>query len=87
MSIEILTKQDLQEFKEGLIQEIKQILLQESLPQKKWLRSKEVRKILSISTGTLQNLRIHNLLPYSKVGGIFYYNEEEIKKLIANKEN
>ena len=52
------------------------------MPAKKWLKSSEVRKLLGISTGTLQNLRINGLLSYSKVGGIMFYDYEEIQKLL-----
>ena len=45
---------------------------------KKWLKSPEVKELLGISSGTLQNLRINGTLPYTKVGGVLYYDYEEI---------
>jgi hypothetical protein len=38
-----------------------------------WLKSSEVRKLLKISSGTLQNLRINGTLNFYKIGGILYY--------------
>ncbi len=42
MSVAIITKEDLQEFKTDLLIEIKKIILsQEATPSKKWLKSKQ----------------------------------------------
>lgn len=84
MQIEILTKQDLLNFKNEIIQEIKKITKSnDSTLNKEWLRSIEVRKLLKISAGTLQNLRIKGILPYEKIGGIFYYAYEDINRLLG----
>ena len=40
--------------------------------------------LLQISPGTLQNLRIKGTLPYTKVGGIIFYDSEEIQKVMDN---
>jgi hypothetical protein len=40
---------------------------------KEGLKSSDVRKMLGISHGTLQNLRIKGVLPYQKLGGIMFY--------------
>jgi len=39
-------------------------------------------ELLQVSPGTLQNLRINGTLPYTKVGGIIYYDTEEIQKVM-----
>lgn len=81
MATTVLTTEDLQEFKTELLQEFKQLLkAQTSIQPKKWLRSPEVRKLLGISPGTLQNLRINGTLPYSKMGGVIYYEYADILK-------
>lgn len=38
--------------------------------------------LLQVSPGTLQNLRINGTLPYTKVGGIIYYDAEEIQNVM-----
>lgn len=82
MSVHILTMEDLQNFKIELFAELKK-LLQHSVPdQKKWLKTDEVKKLLKISSGTLQTLRINGTLQYTKVGGILYYDFEYIQKLL-----
>lgn len=83
MLIEILTKEELLKFKSELIQEIKQVIKSDDTQPKQWLRSSEVRALLKISSGTLQNLRIKGILPYDKVGGIFYYAYADIVQLLG----
>ena len=82
MNVELITRQDLREFKNDLLNEIKQIIKPGQGQSKQWLKSVEVRKLLNISPGTLQNLRINGTLRYSKIGGMMYYNLEDIDKLL-----
>jgi hypothetical protein len=82
-AIEILTREDLRAFKTELLQEIKTLLQPQGQAQnKKWLKSQEVRKMLNISPGTLQNLRINGTLRYTKIGSLIYYKQEDINKLL-----
>ena len=82
MAIEILTKEDLNQFHKSLLEDIKEILKGKNQQAKKWLKSTEVRKLLNISPGTLQNLRINGTLKYTKIGGIIYYDNSAIDKLL-----
>jgi hypothetical protein len=80
MATEIITVEDLQTFKSELINDIKVLLKEQTgQPVKKWLKSYEVRKLLNISPGTLQNLRINGTLPYTKIGGVMYYDYADIQ--------
>nr|WP_276349282.1 helix-turn-helix domain-containing protein [Daejeonella sp. JGW-45] len=85
MQIEIISKEDLQQFKNELIEEIRSIIKTEQSETKQWLRSKDVRKMLKISPGTLQTLRINGTLPFTKVGSIMFYKHEDIVRLLDNK--
>ena len=83
-----MTKEDLQIFRVQLLDDIKGII--ESLNKKdelpEWLKSKEVRKILTASPGTLQNLRVCGKLHPVKIEGSWYYSKDEIRALfIPNK--
>lgn len=80
MYLEILSKKDLEDFRDQIIDEI--IRASNNQAPKKWLRSKDVRNILSISPGTLQNMRIHGYIPYSKIGGTLFYDNDEINKIL-----
>ena len=70
MNLEIITKEDLAAFKNDLLAEIKQLIQPGQGQSKKWLKSNEVRKLLNISPGTLQNLRINGTLNYTRIGSI-----------------
>ncbi len=85
MAVNIITKEDLQEFKTELLEEIKTLLQYRTTEQKLWLRSSEVKQLLKISSGTLQNLRVNGNLRYSKVGGTLYYNYQDIEKMLNQK--
>jgi uncharacterized membrane-anchored protein YjiN (DUF445 family) len=85
MAATIITTEDLLEFKIDLLDEIKKIIQSQTSTQtKKWLKSTEVRKLLNISAGTLQNLRINGTLSYTKIGGTIYYENQDIDKLLEN---
>ncbi len=84
MSVNILTTDDLLNFKAELFSELKTILKTEAAPIKKWLKSDEVKKILKVSPGTLQTLRINGTLQYTKLGGIIYYDYEHIQKTMKD---
>jgi len=85
MPISIITTDDLREFKLELLDDIKKLLtIQSQGKLKKYLKSSELMDLLQISPGTLQNLRIKGTLPYTKVGGIIYYDSEEIQKVMDN---
>jgi hypothetical protein len=73
MSVEVITKEDLQAFRVQLISDIKKLLLPKHTTTKDWLRSSEVRKLLNISSGTLQSLRVNGQLKPSKIGGMHFY--------------
>ena len=86
MPTAIITTDDLREFKMELLDDIKKLLKATSSPgTKKYLKSAEMMKMLKVSPGTLQTLRINGTLPYTKIGGIIFYDADEIYKVI--KEN
>ena len=85
MPATIVTTDDLMEFKMELLEEIKELLNgQTSHRSKKWLKSTDVMEQLKISPGTLQNLRINGTLPYTKIGGLIYYDSAELEELMEN---
>lgn len=82
MQVELITREDLRAFREELLTEIRQLVHNGQPQQRQWLKSSEVRKLLNISPGTLQNLRIKGTLRYTKIGGMMYYRLEDIQKLL-----
>ena len=80
-NIDILTKHDLINFKNELLQEIKKHS-SDNIQNKKWLRSSQVKELLNISSGTLKNLREKGELPYSKLGGTLFYDHDDIMEIL-----
>ncbi|WP_204743356.1 helix-turn-helix domain-containing protein [Pseudocnuella soli] len=80
---QIVTLADLDQFRNDLLKEIRYLLNQKSegVP-KKWLKSHEVRRVLQISPGTLQHLRDSGQIPFTKLGGIIYYEFEVINTMM-----
>jgi hypothetical protein len=87
MEVDIITNKDLQFFKQEILKEIKELIggQAECGIEQEWLKSADVRKMLKVSPGTLQNLRINGTLPYRKIGGSMYYRLEDINKMMGNK--
>ena len=84
---DLTTKADLINLKQDLIKEFS-ALLKHKPQDKEWLKSYDVRKMLGISAGTLQTLRINGSLPFTKLNGTLYYAYDEvIEALNKNKQN
>jgi len=83
MAVNILTQEDLQQFKSELFAELQKVL-SSHLPnhQAKFLKSYQIRDMLSISRGTLQTMRTNGTLVPTQVGGLMFYNYEDIVKLM-----
>lgn len=83
MPTEIITSDDLMEFKLELLDDIRELLSRQIPgPKKRFIKSSEVMELLRISPGTLQNFRINGTLPYTKIGGIIYYDVVEIHHIL-----
>jgi len=82
ITIELITKEDLENFKAELLKDIKAMIKPVDSVNKKWLKSSEVRKLLNISPGTLQNLRINGTIPFTRIGSIIFYKMEDISSIL-----
>src|SRR3954464_13246951 len=79
---QLITIDDLQQFKEQLFKELESLLKPHASLSKKWLKSHEVKRLLKISAGTLQNLKSSGVLPYTKIGGVHFYDIDDIMKIL-----
>ena len=84
MAIEVITREDLNEFRTLLLSDLNAMFNSKPQQQKQWLKSIEVKKLLNISSGTLQNLRINGTITYTKIGGILYYSNADLEKLLES---
>jgi len=85
MSLEVITKDDLEVFRQSLLKDIRDLLNNNKPENKEWLRCADVRKLLKVSTGTIQNLRVTGKLQSRKVGGIHFYKLTDIENMLSGK--
>lgn len=82
---QLLTVHDLIEFKEQLILDIKKLLKENSgQPAHKWLKTFEVKKLLRVSESKLQYLRDKGVIPFKKLGGVTYYDYDELLEIMKS---
>lgn len=88
---EILTKEDLRQFGLLLLDSMRTIIQDNNeknqSSQSEWIKSKAVRKLLDISAGSVQNLRMTQKVRFKKVLGSYYYNKEDLLKLFKDESN
>lgn len=84
MPVTVITLEDFQNLKQQFLDEIRLALKENVATPRKLLKSKEVLNLLKVSAGTLQTLRINGTLPFVKIGGVIYYDPEDINKMIEN---
>jgi hypothetical protein len=83
---DLLTKKDLEDFKKELFDLLSSLNEKPTSDQQKWLKTVDVKKMLNVSSGTLNNLRLNGVLPYNKVGGLYYYRQEDVEKMLNGPE-
>jgi hypothetical protein len=90
MATNIITSEDLEQFKWEFLDLIKEHIDQRLgkvapvTEERQWLKSNQVQRMLGISPGTLQTLRINGTIPYTKVGGIIFYDKKDIQKIMED---
>lgn len=82
-----MTVEDLENFRQKLLVDLQNFITSKHTTSnsKKWLKSKEVRALLGISSGTLQTLRKNKTLPFTKIGGVMFYDAEDINRMIQKR--
>lgn len=83
---DLLTKKDLEDFKKELFDLLSSLNEKPTSDQQKWLKTADVKKMLGVASGTLNNLRLNGVLPYNKVGGLYYYKHEDVEKMLNGPE-
>ncbi|WP_297334590.1 DNA-binding protein [Flavobacterium sp.] len=81
---EQVTKDDLRQFSLMIIDEIRKLKPEiKKDDDVEWLKSRAAKKLLSMSAGSLQNLRIAGQVRFKKVLGSYYYNKADLMKLFT----
>lgn len=83
MAAQIVTTEDFEEFKKELLGEINQLFDLKLGNIRRWLKSDEVQRMLKLSPGTLQTLRLNGTIPYTKVGGTIFYDLDDINRILT----
>ena len=82
---QLITVDDLLQFKKQLLEELLTALKSQiNVVPKKWMKSHEVRRLLKISPGTLQTLKSSGIIPYTKMGGVHFYEYNDIEKILQS---
>jgi len=82
MTVELITKEDLEEFRQLMLKDLKLLLTKRTEEPQKYLKSYQVKNMLKISGGTLHTLRANGTLKFTRIGHIIYYNYEDIMQLM-----
>ena len=86
MATQIITLDDLDDFRLKLLEDVKVVLSNRPEPDKnKWLKSVEVMNMLNITKNTLHKYRENGVLYAKKVGGIYLYGYHDIQELLKKK--
>ncbi len=65
MGTPIITQADLDQFKDDVINELRSLMAIEKTVKTKWIKNREVKKMLQMSHSTLQTLRANGTLSYT----------------------
>lgn len=86
--IEIVTKAELSELRTEILEKLEQIARHTcatSPEVKPYLRSAEVKRLLGISHGKLQQMRDRGQIKFTRVDGTLFYRASDIDALLKNK--
>lgn len=83
MHIEVITKDDLHQLKQEIISSLTS-LVQGNNNHTQWLKSAQVREMLTISAGTLQSYREKGILPYTRIGETIFYDRNDIEQILKD---
>ena len=83
---EIVTLEEFRSFASKVFEDLEEIKAGKSGETKnRWLKSGDVKSLLGVSHGKLQDLRDRGIIPFTKLGGLILYDRKEIEKLLINK--
>ena len=86
---DMVTKEDLRQFGLELLCNIGTLMtqtreVQNEKVEQEWIKSKQVRLLMNMSPGSIQNLRVTQKVRYKKILGSYYYNKVDLLKLFTD---
>ena len=86
---DMVTKEDLWQFGLELLCNIGTLMtqtreVQNEIVEQEWIKSKQVRLLMNMSPGSIQNLRVTQKVRYKKILGSYYYNKVNLLKLFTD---
>ena len=82
-----MTHEDYQALDEKLSRILSLVSSTEKVEPNPVMKSAEVKRILHCTDATLKNYRDQGKLPYSKIGGTYYYEKEKVEALLKPASN
>ncbi len=79
---EIVTLEKFNDFENRIFKELQELKDSSYSSENRWLKSNDVKELLDISHGKLQDLRDRGLIPFTKLGGVIFYDRIEIEKTL-----
>jgi hypothetical protein len=86
---DVVTKEDLRQFGLELLGNIENLITQTNeghsdVTEQEWIKSRQVRKLMNMSPGSVQNLRVTEKVRFKKIVGSYYYNKADLLKLFTD---
>jgi hypothetical protein len=86
---DMVTKEDLRQFGLELLGNINTLItqmkeVQGEIVDHEWIKSKQVRLLMNMSPGSVQNLRVTQKVRFKKILGSYYYNKVDLLKLFTD---
>ena len=75
-----LHPEDVKLIRDSIISELKNLM--DKNTSIKWMKSKEICELLGISNSKLTNMRNNRNISFSQIGKVYYYNVDDINKLL-----
>jgi hypothetical protein len=82
MNIDFVTKDDLQVLDNKLSKILEVLEEKKSAGHTDWMKSAEVKKLLGCSDSSLNNYRSKGLLPFTQLGGTYYYPRNAVNDML-----
>lgn len=78
----VMTREELEAFKKDLIASIKEILCNNSVDNRRYIKARELRAMLQISENSLRALVVSNDLQRIRLGKSYYFDRDQVLKLL-----